>query len=304
MTHQTTLLKYKEELVKSLEYLQHEAQPSKDEESYIEYLIIWLKVRQICLNVQRLVQENPSISSDISIFLNLLSKFKRTVQPKLSEYMASLKKRSMADRIVVFTHQMQDYYETANQYIKNLPSEAMRIYEHAWFFLLLYRFALDQFLIRNVRTNLQKKMDSLKKAFEIEAGDAHLATEQKELSSQMKSSLKIRPETSESQISATSENSSASLGDSSGSSEDVVLTSEIILPEETPLDGETVSTPQVDYPSSLQQDAQLSQRSSYAYAKWFPRNEWQTFRKYKYCFHCGKILDPNTRKCTGCGTQL
>ncbi|MHA1672215.1 MAG: hypothetical protein ACTSYI_01180 [Promethearchaeota archaeon] len=304
MAH-NTLENYKEDLLQCLQKLQGSSVNPANDKEYLEFLIKWLKVRHICLTALNLIQKDPSNNYDSQTYSSLLKKFKIQIQPKLADYMKELKKRPLSERILAFNHQMHGYYNQAQQFVKEIPQEAMKIYEQARFFLLIYQFTLDQLFIKSVRSNLHRKTLSLKKAFEIEAGNAQLIQEQDNLSAQLTSSLKIKPSawdhTPDGDL-------KADISDSSP--EDILMASDILLPEESsassaeeivPVNYDALSdVSRGDVPSSDIPQIQ----SSYALQKWFPSQNESDYLRLRYCSRCGKILHPNTRQCTGCGTQF
>ena len=304
MAH-TTLGKYKEDLLQCLQKLQGASVNPANDEEYLDFLIMWLKVRQICLNAQKILQQAPSSGDESQTYSSLILKFNKQIQPKLAEYMRNLKNRSLSDRILTFSQHMQEYYTIAQQFVKEIPQEAMKVLEQARFFLLIYQFTLDQIFIRNIRSTLTKKMLSLKKAFEIEAGNAHLVEEQDTLSAQLKSSLKIRPS-----VGDPTSNSDISSNIADSSSDDILMASDIILPEESsasttedivPVNYDTLShVSRVEQPSPGIPQIQ----SSFALQKWFPSQNAAEYILLRYCPRCGKVIHPITHQCTGCGSQF
>ncbi|MHA1521931.1 MAG: hypothetical protein ACTSRK_17275 [Promethearchaeota archaeon] len=301
----TTLEKYKEDLLQCLEKLQTSSGNPGNDKEYLEFLILWLKVRQICLNAQEIIKKNPSKSFDSQTYSSLLKKFNVQIQPKLSIYMRQLKDRPLSERILTFSNQMLEYFTIALQFVKEIPQEAMKVYEQARFFLLIYQFTLDQIFIKRIRLIIFKKMDSLKKAFEIEAGNANLFQEQENLSTQLTSSLKIKPgvggQSSEGEI-------SPNLSESS--SDDILMASDILLPEELPAStAEQVVPVNYDALSALsrvgQPSPEVSQiKSSYALKKWFPSQDSSNYLLLRYCPRCGRVINTVSRQCTGCGSQF
>ncbi len=304
MAH-NTLGKYKEDLLQCLKKLQGSSVSPANDKEYLEFLIMWLKVRHICLNAQKLLQKDPSKGDDSQTYSSLLSKFKIQIQPKLADYMRELKKRPLSDRILTFTHQMQGYYNQAQQFVKEIPQEAMKVLEQARFFLLIYQFTLDQIFIKSIRSTLYKKMLSLKKAFEIEAGNAQLVKEQDNLSAQLTSSLKFKPKIGDQTL-----DGEISTNISGSSSDDILMASDIILPEESSASTAEDIVPVIyDSLSEVSRDELPSPeipqiQSSFALQKWFPSQNASEYLLLRYCPRCGKVIHPTSRQCTGCGSQF
>ncbi|TFH28202.1 MAG: hypothetical protein E4G98_05525, partial [Promethearchaeota archaeon] len=177
----STIEKYKEALLLCLKKLKGAKVAPINDKEYLEYLIMWLKVRQICLNAQKLLQNDSSKADDSRTYSSLLEKFNQQIQPKLAEYMKNLKNRPLSERILTFNHRMQEYSALVQDIITEKPHEAMKVYEESRIFLLIYQFTLDQVFIRDIRSNLHKKMLDLTNIIEkIEAGDTELIQKQSE----------------------------------------------------------------------------------------------------------------------------
>ncbi|WP_457557549.1 hypothetical protein [Candidatus Harpocratesius sp.] len=306
---QSSLLKYHQELLKSLQKVQKYGDNPQNNDDLLDFLIIWLKIRQICLQVQQKYgrnepnQKNHYVNKEIlSTYIKLLAQFKQKIQPLLIDYTLKLKKQPLSERILIFTGRMRDYFEISQRYLKDLPSEAMHIYEESWFFLQLYRFALDQKLIHNIMHLVYQKMNSLKKAFEIEAGNANLLEDQKKISEKLHSSLRIKP--SDNDISIT--NASSSKEQVSFQSIDTpILSSDIALPEENEDEIVNIEEPEINEITSEKTTHQIATPESISYPliKWaFPQSI-DTYWSFRFCNNCGNLVDRSTMVCNSCGQR-
>ncbi len=304
----SNLAKYNQDLIDTLSRLQNMQGLSGDLNDKLDYFITWFKIRHICLQIGKIDAEEKESGSIVSklegrtTHLKLLAQFKREIQPKLIKFTSNLKNLPFSDRILLFTERMRRYIEQSQYFIKDLPSEAMHVYENIWFFLQLFRFALDQKLIHNQMAILRKNMALLKQTFEIEAGSPDLVEQQTSLSSELRNSLKAS--SSPSLIASDSSvKTNAGQNISSPSSETPIMNSEISLPESSEEEEISLEEPRIHTIPSVEVKTIESHRyiSVFPFHRWFPPQSVTEYWRYRFCINCGMRLNLASQACSNCG---
>ncbi len=283
-------IKQKDDLLTLLEEI-NKIDLNSDQNSIIEsYLIKWLKVRKIC---KALINRDDIASEEKKVPLSLLNKFKQNVQPKLQNFIKSIKKFSIKENLIHFNSVRKKYLDEAEDHLKILPMVSFSIYEEAQFFINLYQFIFAKSLIGLAKNDIINRMKILKKAFEVESG----AKDLKESISQLDIIGK-----------STTVNSSDPV-----ISEEDVLVSDVLLPEENSavsiqdqivIEPHSKKIPIILEKKEVIQDKPRQIQKTYSYSKWFPENNWQDFAYFRYCQNCGFIINKNNQLCSRCNYAI
>ncbi|MHA1718682.1 MAG: hypothetical protein ACTSWX_11870 [Promethearchaeota archaeon] len=290
--------KQKIQLLSILEEIEKLQPVSKPESDLDIYLLKWMKVRRICLDGIK----DPTLSQDDKSLLNsLITKFQQNVQPKLLEFSKDVKKKPMGENLITFREKLNEFFENGQQFLSILPIKSYSFFEDALFFINIYQFAFDPNISRLAKLNVFKKINLIKQAFEVEAGQENLEKKQSQLNKSLSNSLKG--------TSPSAPQSEPSVVDSINEGD--IMIGNISLPEEEfePIKDEIeeqIKEPiaqQVIQPPVKPATQAVLQNVTYPYYKWFPSKNWNSFALYRYCYQCGHVINPSNAVCTGCQRQ-
>ncbi|QEE16202.2 hypothetical protein DSAG12_02032 [Promethearchaeum syntrophicum] len=283
-------------ILEEIENLQPVSKPVSDLDLF---LLKWMKVRRICLDGVK----DPTLSKDDKSLLNgLILKFSQKVQPKLLEFSKAIKKKPMGENLLTFKSKLDEFFEEGQQFLSILPIKSYSIYEDALFFINIYQFAFNPSVSKIAKLSVFKKINLIKDAFEVEAGQENLEKKQSQLSKGLSNSLK---------------GTSPSAPPAEPSQEDMMNEGDIMignlsLPEEEMEsfkeeleESVVISLPEpIPQPSIKPIADEVSSKVTYPYFKWFPSQSWNDFANYRYCYQCGHVIDSSNAACTGCQRQF
>jgi len=287
--------KQKIQLLLILEEIEKLKPVSKPESDLETFLLNWMKVRRICMDGIK----DPTLSNDDKSLLNgLIVKFQKNVQPILLEFSKDIKKIPMGENIINFRSKLNIFFEEGQSFLSILPIKSYSIFEDALFFINIYQFAFNPSVSKIAKRSVFKKINLIKEAFEVEAGQENLEKNQAQLNQVLSNSLK-----------GTSPSAPpADPAESDMMNEGDIMIGNLSLPEEEyePFKEEIEESiipepiPQpISQPSIEVSPETESSKVTYPYFKWFPSQTWNDFAMYRYCYQCGHVINPEA-VCTGC----
>ena len=291
--------KQKIQLLLILEEIEKLKPVSKPESDLETFLLKWMKVRRICMDGIK----DPTLSNDDKSLLNgLIVKFQKNVQPILLEFSKDIKKIPMGENIINFRSKLNIFFEEGQSFLSILPIKSYSIFEDALFFINIYQFAFNPSVSKIAKRSVFKKINLIKEAFEVEAGQENLEKKQSQLNQVLSNSLK-----------GTSPSAPpADPAESDMMNEGDIMIGNLSLPEEEyePFKEEIEESiipepiPQpIPQPSIEPTPEAESSKVTYPYFKWFPSQTWNDFAMYRYCYQCGHVINPEA-VCTGCQRQF
>lgn len=277
-------LKQKPKLIRLLE----EVNQLKAQQTVSEiYFIKWLKINTICTQFAK-----TEYKSKVEKFQKI---FESDVIKPIAAYRTELKK-TVKQSVDIYRKKFRELLQTGEELLKTLPVESYEYYEDAKFLTLLYMTVISKEIADNAKRITSQKMALIAKAFEVEAGQKNLEAEQKRLSEVMEENIQgkaLEMPLLENTVDLVEE-------------QDYSIKS-LEFPEEEPtrpqieqkevpiqeiisrpyIVPEIITTPQIE-------------QITFSYPNWFPSQTWNQFVSYRYCTHCGKVINPNDRRCVGC----
>ena len=277
-------------ILEEIEKLKPESKPESDLEIF---LLKWMKVRRICLDGLK----DPTLSNDKSLVNSLITKFQQFIQPKLLEFSKNVKKKPMGENLINFMSKLNEFFDEGQEFLNILPIKSYSIYEDALFFINIYQFAFNPNISRLAKLSVFKKINLIKEAFEVEAGQENLEKKQSQLSKGLSNSLKgtspSAPPAEPTQVDMMNE------GD--------IMIGNLSLPEEQMesfKEDIVEPIPQPILQPSIEPTTEtVSSKVTYPYFKWFPSQSWNDFAMYRYCYQCGHVINSSNAACTGCQRQ-
>ncbi len=287
--------KQKIQLLSTLEEIEKLKPVSKPESDLETFLLKWMKVRRICMDGIK----DPTLSNDDKSLLNgLIVKFQKNVQPILLEFSKDIKKIPMGENLINFRSKLNIFFEEGQSFLSILPIKSYSIFEDALFFINIYQFAFNPSVSKIAKRSVFKKINLIKEAFEVEAGQENLEKKQSQLNQVLSNSLKgtspSAPPAEPTEIDMMNEGE--------------IMIGNLSLPEEEyePFKEEIEESiipepiPQPISQSSIEPTPEAeSSKVTYPYFKWFPSQTWNDFAMYRYCYQCGHVINPEA-VCTGC----
>jgi len=291
--------KQKIQLLSTLEEIE-KLKPVSNPKSDLEtFLLKWMKVRRICMDGIK----DPTLSNDDkSLLNNLILKFSQKVQPILLEFSKDIKKIPMGENLINFMSKLNIFFEEGQSFLSILPIKSYSIFEDALFFINIYQFAFNPSVSKIAKRSVFKKINLIKEAFEVEAGQENLEKKQSQLNQVLSNSLKgtspSAPPAEPTEIDMMNEGE--------------IMIGNLSLPEEEyePFKEEiedpiAKSIPEpIPHPSIEPKTEVESSKVTYPYFKWFPSQTWNDFANYRYCFQCGHVINSSNAACTGCQRQF
>jgi hypothetical protein len=251
------------------------------------YFIKWLKINTISTQVAK-----TDNKSKVEKFSKI---FETEVIKTLAGFRTELKKNVKLS-VDSFRKKFKEFLERGEELLKTLPIESYEFYEDAKFLTLLYMTVLDKGVSDNAKRITSQKMALIAKAFEVEAGEKNLEAEQKRLSEALED--RIQGKVLEPPLLETN--------------------SEIIEAQDYSVRTLEYPEEELSRPQFQQAEASLqeiiarpqiipeiptlpkAEKITFSYPNWFPSPTWNQFITYRYCTNCGKVINPNDRRCIGC----